>query len=191
MSHPQSEEQVNNAPTTGERDLAGPSTCGLLRIVPYADVTTSDESPAFRFPEDCVARIHTTATDPPATGLTHVITLVVTYNQMVVDEFTSDEVDRVFHALADATRRDIVGRVSQREQSISSLANHYSMSFAAVQKHVAVLERATLVTKERRGRQQIVHPNIEALNKAARLLDAYAFIWQERASRIADILADD
>ncbi len=119
------------------------------------------------------------------------ITLVVTYNQMVVDELTSDEVDRVFHALADATRRDIVGRVSQREQSISSLANHYSMSFAAVQKHVAVLERATLVTKERRGRQQIVHPNIEALNKAARLLDAYAFIWQERASRIADILADD
>ena len=138
-----------------------------------------------------VLREFTTATDPPATGLTHVITLVVTYNQMVVDEFTSDEVDRVFHALADATRRDIVGRVSQREQSISSLANHYSMSFAAVQKHVAVLERATLVTKERRGRQQIVHPNIEALNKAARLLDAYAFIWQERASRIADILADD
>ena len=49
----------------------------------------------------------------------------------------------------------------------------------------------THLTKERRGRQQIVHPNIEALNKAARLLDAYAFIWQERASRIADILADD
>jgi len=64
MRHLQSEEQVNNAPTAGECDLAGPSTCGLLRIVPYADVTTSDESPAFRFPEDCVARIHTTATDP-------------------------------------------------------------------------------------------------------------------------------
>ena len=66
---------------------------------------------------------------------------VVTYNQMVVDDLTDEQVDRIFQALADATRRDIVARVAQREQSVSKLANQYSMSFAAVQKHVAVLER--------------------------------------------------
>jgi DNA-binding transcriptional ArsR family regulator len=76
---------------------------------------------------------------------------------MVVRELQDDEMDRIFHALADATRRDIVVRVVQREQSVSALAESYAMSFAAVQKHVAVLERASLVVKERRGREQIVH----------------------------------
>ena len=60
--------------------------------------------------------------------------------------------DRVFAALADATRRDIVQRVMRQEESVSSLAAHYAMSFAAVQKHVAVLERAALVTKRASGR---------------------------------------
>ena len=78
---------------------------------------------------------------------------------MVVDELSEREIDRLFRALADATRRDILVRTIQQEQSVSALARRYEMSFAAVQKHVAVLERATLVTKERRGREQIVHAN--------------------------------
>lgn len=117
--------------------------------------------------------------------------MVLTYNQMVVDELTDDAVDRLFQALADATRRDIVARVLHREQSVSNLADHYAMSFAAVQKHVAVLERASLVTKQRRGREQIVRGNPKALETAARLLDEYEQIWRHRTQRIADILTED
>ena len=110
---------------------------------------------------------------------------------MVVDKCPDGEVDRLFAALADATRRDIVTRVLQREQSVSSLASRYAMSFAAVQKHVAVLERASLVSKDRRGREQIVSGNIETLQQARDLLQDYEQIWRHRAQAIADILAED
>jgi DNA-binding transcriptional ArsR family regulator len=111
------------------------------------------------------------------------------YNHMVVDTgLTEDGIDRIFGALADGTRRDILGRTIRHEQSISALARQYVMSFAAVQKHVAVLERAALVTKERRGREQIVHANRETVGQAATLLDNYEQLWIQRAKRIADIL---
>lgn len=100
-----------------------------------------------------------------------------------------DDVDRLFGALADATRRDIVRRVMGSEASVSVLASSYSMSFAAVQKHVAVLERAGLVTKERRGREQIVRGDIGTIRAAVRLLDAYEEIWRDRIGRIEDLLA--
>ncbi len=106
-------------------------------------------------------------------------------------ELSTDEVDRLFHALADATRRDILTRVLAREQSVTALAEQYEMSFAAVQKHVAVLERAALVMKERRGRQQIVHGDVTTVQRSARLLDAYADVWNQRALRIGAILAED
>ncbi|WP_285036348.1 metalloregulator ArsR/SmtB family transcription factor [Plantibacter sp. ME-Dv--P-095] len=106
-------------------------------------------------------------------------------------ELAADEVDRLFHALADATRRDILTRVLAREQSVTALAEQYEMSFAAVQKHVAVLERAALVMKERRGRQQIVHGDVTTVHRSARLLDAYADVWNQRALRIGAILAED
>ena len=106
-----------------------------------------------------------------------------------IDETTDEGADRIFQALADATRRDILARALREEQSVSALARHYEMSFAAVQKHVAVLERAALVIKERRGREQVVHGNLPALRRAARLLDEYEQIWRARADRIADILA--
>lgn len=107
---------------------------------------------------------------------------------MVVDNWSSAEVDRVFQALADATRRDIVTRTMVREQSVSALAKHYTMSFAAIQKHVAVLERASLVTKERRGREQIVRGDAGTVHRAADLLDAYEDLWRQRAERISDLL---
>ncbi len=110
---------------------------------------------------------------------------------MVVDTLTAAQTDRLFHALADATRRDIVARTMRLEQSVSALARDYQMSFAAVQKHVAVLERASLVTKERHGREQLVRGNAETVRTAARLLDAYDAIWRERAAAIEEILAED
>ena len=110
---------------------------------------------------------------------------------MVVYELTDLEVDRIFQALADSTRRDIVGRVMREGLSVSSLAHDYDMSFAAVQKHVRVLERASLVTKERHGREQIVQGNVPTLQQASNLLAAYEQIWRERALQIADILGKE
>ena len=99
--------------------------------------------------------------------------------------------DRIFAALADRTRRDIVTRVlGGEETSVSTLAQRYEMSFAAVQKHVAVLERAGLITKERRGREQIVHGDVHTIRAAARLLEEYEEIWRGRIGRIQAILAE-
>jgi DNA-binding transcriptional ArsR family regulator len=82
---------------------------------------------------------------------------------VVVDQRTEDEADRLFQALADTTRRDILRRCVGGEPSVSALAGVYPMSFAAVQKHVAVLERAGLVVKERRGREQLVRTDVVAV----------------------------
>jgi DNA-binding transcriptional ArsR family regulator len=110
---------------------------------------------------------------------------------VVVGELSEADADRVFHALADTTRRDILARVTHSEQSVSALAQHYPMTFAAVQKHVAVLERAALVTKQRRGREQIVHGNPAALRRATQLLEAYEQIWRHRVEAIEQIVADE
>jgi DNA-binding transcriptional ArsR family regulator len=109
---------------------------------------------------------------------------------MVVDSALTDEgVDRIFQALADRTRRDILRRAIQVGESVSVLSRRYEMSFAAVQKHVAVLERAELVTKERRGREQIVHTDRATLRRAMTLLDAFEQLWMQRVEQIANVLA--
>jgi len=109
---------------------------------------------------------------------------------MVVDLLADDDrADLVFNALADATRRDIVRRALRGGHSVSELARGYPMSFAAVQKHVAVLERAGLVTKERRGREQLVQTDIEGVRAAARLLDRIEGLWRARLDRFGDALA--
>jgi DNA-binding transcriptional ArsR family regulator len=112
---------------------------------------------------------------------------------MVVRHPLSDaEIDRIFHALADATRRDIVARVMAGEPaSVSALAARYQMSFAAVQKHVAVLEGAGLVTKEPHGRERIVRGNPDTVRKAQALLDRFEEIWRARIDRLDALLADD
>src|ERR1043165_2954982 len=111
---------------------------------------------------------------------------------MVVD-LTSDQehVDRLSHALADATRRDIVTQTLREELSVSALARRYPMSFAAVQKHVAVLEGAQLVTKRRRGREQLVRTEVGAVQRARTLLDGIEEQWRARVDRIDDLLADE
>ena len=114
------------------------------------------------------------------------------YNHMVVLEKESEEsLNQLFRALADGTRRDILARSLTETPSVSDLAARYEMSFAAVQKHVAVLERAALVTKQRRGREQIVRCNFPTLRKAAALLDEYEQLWSARITQIADILAGE
>jgi DNA-binding transcriptional ArsR family regulator len=98
--------------------------------------------------------------------------------------------DRIFGALADATRRDIVNRAINGAEGVAELAEHYPMSFAAVQKHVAVLERAGLVSKRRIGRRKVVRTQIEGLRAAQDLLDRYEQLWRERIERMNNILTN-
>src|SRR3954453_18366921 len=105
---------------------------------------------------------------------------------MVVDTATADE---LFHALADATRRDILRRSADGELSVSRLAAGYPLSFAAVQKHVAVLERAGLVIKQRRGREQLVRTVPDSVARARLALDDLEATWRGRVERMSDLLA--
>ena len=98
--------------------------------------------------------------------------------------------DRIFGALADATRRDIVRRAIEGNEGVAELADHYPMSFAAVQKHIAILERAHLITKERLGRRKVVRTNLEGLLVARSLLNRYQELWQGRIDRMAELVTD-
>jgi DNA-binding transcriptional ArsR family regulator len=111
---------------------------------------------------------------------------------MVVQlELSDDDINRVFRALADTTRRDIVRRTLVSEVSVSLLANAYAMSFAAVQKHVAVLEEAKLVTKEPRGRERMVRGDPERIRQAQRMLDQFEQIWRSRIDRLDALLEEE
>lgn len=119
----------------------------------------------------------------------------LTYNRLVVywgmTLSIDDHADRLFHALADRTRRDILRRSLSGEHSITTLASAYDMSFAAVQKHVAVLQRAGLITKRRKGRKALTTGNVETIRTAASLLRELEGIWQERVTRIDQLLEDE
>ena len=99
--------------------------------------------------------------------------------------------DRMFGALADATRRDIVRRAIGGEEGVAELTEHYPMSFAAVQKHIAILERAGMITKERIGRRKVVRTNLEGLRLARSLLDQYQELWRGRVARMTALVTQD
>ncbi|MET4705699.1 metalloregulator ArsR/SmtB family transcription factor [Frigoribacterium sp. UYMn621] len=110
---------------------------------------------------------------------------------VVQQELSDDAVNRIFRALADATRRDIVRRTLVEEVSVSQLADAYAMSFAAVQKHVAVLEEAELVTKQRRGRERMVRGDLARIRQAQRLLDQFEQLWRSRIDQLDALLDED
>jgi DNA-binding transcriptional ArsR family regulator len=109
----------------------------------------------------------------------------------LVTEQNEDRADALFHALADRTRRDIMRRVLAGEHSVSVLAAKYAMSFAAVQKHVAVLERAGLLTKRRNGREQLASGDVEAVRSVASMLTELEQAWRGRIARIDELIASD
>ena len=108
-----------------------------------------------------------------------------------MDGADEDRADALFQALSDRTRRDIMRRVLAGEHSVSALAANYDMSFAAVQKHVAVLERAGLLTKRRSGRQQLVRGDVEAVRSVASMLTELEQVWRGRIARIDELIAFD
>ena len=99
--------------------------------------------------------------------------------------------DHVFAALADATRRDIVRRAIQGEEGIVELSSHYDMSFAAVQKHIAVLERAGLIGKERTGRRKVIRTQVATVRRAQAVLDEFEALWRGRIGRMVDLIAEE
>jgi len=109
---------------------------------------------------------------------------------MVTGTADAAEFDAIFHALSAETRRDILATVLRSEQSVSDLARRFPMSFPAVHKHVTVLERAGLVTKTRRGREQRVRGNVAVLGTAHAALDRLEAVWRERLERIGHLLDD-
>ena len=102
-----------------------------------------------------------------------------------------DRADAFFHALADRTRRDILRRVLAGEHSVTALAASYDMSFAAVQKHVAVLEKAGLLSKRRQGREQLASGDVEAVRSAASMLAELEDVWRGRIARIDTLIQED
>ena len=104
---------------------------------------------------------------------------------------SEDRADALFHALSDRTRRDILRRVLAGEHSVTSLATHYPMSFAAVQKHVAVLERAGLLTKRRSGREQLASGDVTAVRSVASMLTELEALWRGRIDRIDTLLTEE
>ncbi|QKE85294.1 metalloregulator ArsR/SmtB family transcription factor [Arthrobacter sp. NEB 688] len=104
---------------------------------------------------------------------------------------SEDRADALFHALADRTRRDILRRVLAGEHSVTTLAARYDMSFAAVQKHVAVLERAGLLTKRRNGREQLASGDVQAVRSVASMLDELEAVWRGRIDRIDLLLTEE
>ena len=114
---------------------------------------------------------------------------MLTYNHRVVLKRESEEsLNQLFRALADGTRRDILARSLREAPSVSNLAARYEMSFAAVQKHVAVLERAGLVQKRANGREQLVSTNHARLQRAGELLEHFESIWRQRMAQLDDVL---
>jgi DNA-binding transcriptional ArsR family regulator len=109
----------------------------------------------------------------------------------VATEENEDRADALFHALADRTRRDIMRRVLAGEHSVSTLAAKYPMSFAAVQKHVAVLEKAGLLNKRRNGREQLATGDVEAVRSVAAMLSDLEQVWRGRIARIDNLIAFD
>lgn len=101
----------------------------------------------------------------------------ISFNYMVEQ---SRQLDAVFGSLSDPTRRDILRRVARRTMSVGEIAAHYELTFAAIAKHLTVLESAGLVVKTRRGKEQLVAVSPPALASASAWLEKYRDLWEKR-----------
>lgn len=101
----------------------------------------------------------------------------------------SNTLDALFQSLSDSTRRDILKRISKKSLSVSEIAVHYPLTFAAVAKHLDVLHRAKLINKTRRGKEQIVSLSPDALAAASKHLKDYEQLWENRLDSLDKFLS--
>lgn len=101
------------------------------------------------------------------------------------------ELDLIFHSLADPTRRDILSRVARAEHSIGELVENYHISFAAISKHLIVLEKAKLIVKRREGKKQMVTLAPGALMTADEYLEQYRQMWEQRFDKLDYLLKEE
>jgi DNA-binding transcriptional ArsR family regulator len=94
----------------------------------------------------------------------------------------------VFASLADPTRRDILRRVAKKQLSVKDIARAYDISFAGISKHLIVLEKARLITKHRRGKEQLVTASPAAIKAADDYLQHYRELWNQRFNRLDELL---
>jgi DNA-binding transcriptional ArsR family regulator len=102
---------------------------------------------------------------------------------------TDDQLDAVFGALADPTRRSILARLTQGEATVAELVAPFGMSQPAISRHLKVLERAGLITRTRRATARLSHLRAKPLQDATEWLTAYREFWEERYERLDEVLA--
>lgn len=101
------------------------------------------------------------------------------------------DLDNIFASLADPTRRDILQRVAQRQMSIGEIAKSYDLTFAAISKHLKVLESARLIVKHKQGKERMVQLSPYAFKSAAEYLDWYQGLWEQRFDALEEFLKED
>jgi DNA-binding transcriptional ArsR family regulator len=104
----------------------------------------------------------------------------------MVERFS--QLDRVFTSLSDPTRRDMLRRIGKKSMNIGEIAQHYTISFAAVAKHISVLEGADLVTKTRHGKERVVSLTPATFAAATHYLDQYREMWEQRLDSLDNLL---
>lgn len=104
-------------------------------------------------------------------------------------ELSLSPLDAIFGSLADPIRRDILRRVSRKEMTITDVAEPYDVTFAAVSKHLKVLEKAKLIIKRKQGREQVVALAPAAIKDAAQYLKAYEKLWNNRLDSLEKYLS--
>ncbi len=101
------------------------------------------------------------------------------------------QLDLIFSSLSDPTRRDILQRVARAEHTVGELAHCYDLTFAAISKHLKVLEKARLVIKRREGKKQMVSLAPDALRSADEYLEQYRLQWQQRFNKLDSLLKEN
>ena len=112
--------------------------------------------------------------------------LFIIVNHMV--KYNTAQLDQIFSALSDQTRRGIVVNLTRQTLSAQELATPYEMSLPAVSKHLKVLERAKLVHRQIKGRTHLFSLNIKTLQKASDWLTFHQHFWQQNLSQLEDYL---
>ena len=103
--------------------------------------------------------------------------------------YEGESVDRVFHALAESTRRAMVERLSRGAATVSELAAPFAMSLPAIVQHLAVLEASGLVKSEKVGRVRTCRVDPAALSLAERWINQRRLAWERRLDRLGEVLA--